>query len=57
MNTRARYELAQLLAATGRTDDAIEELEFLDDVWADADPEFVPAQRARTRLEELRSDG
>jgi tetratricopeptide (TPR) repeat protein len=57
MNTRARYELAQLLAATGRTDEAIEELEFLDDVWAGADPEFLPAQRARTRLEELKSHG
>ena len=56
MNTRARYELADVLAATGRTEEAIGELEFLADLWADADPDFLPAQRARARLEELRSE-
>ncbi len=37
----------------GRTDDAIEQLRAALEIWKDADPEYIPAQEARAKLEEL----
>jgi hypothetical protein len=37
----------------GRTDDAIEQLQAVLEIWKDADPEYIPAQEARAKLAEL----
>lgn len=52
-NAQYRLEAARLYAAQGRTADAVAELEAALDIWSEANPEFRPAQQARTLLEEL----
>lgn len=49
----AHYELAMVFADSGRVDDAIAHLEAALAVWAQADPNFRPAQSARAKLAEL----
>ena len=47
------YELAITYRAMGRTDDARSHLERALDVWAEADPGYEPARRAREALAAL----
>ena len=49
----AHFELALVYAEIGRLEDAIAHLEAALAVWAEADPGFRPAQRAREKLAEL----
>ncbi|UCC73855.1 MAG: tetratricopeptide repeat protein [Gemmatimonadota bacterium] len=53
----AHYEIALVFSEMGDTDRVLEHLGIALDVWSDADPAFQPAQRARDKLEELRSAG
>jgi tetratricopeptide (TPR) repeat protein/tRNA A-37 threonylcarbamoyl transferase component Bud32 len=50
---RTRYELALLEEARGRRDRAIEHLRAALAVWADADPAYKWARRAREKLAQL----
>ncbi len=43
----AHYQLALVYEETGRTADAIEQVDAALEVWKNADPEYKPAQRAR----------
>jgi tetratricopeptide (TPR) repeat protein len=51
------YQLALVYEDMGRTADAIEQLEAAVDIWKNADPDYMPAQRANTKLMELRAGG
>jgi tetratricopeptide (TPR) repeat protein len=50
---KALYQLALVYQGMGRTEDAIEQLQAALEIWRDADPEYIPAQEARAKLEEL----
>lgn len=50
---RAHVELARVMAASGRTRTAIAHLDSALGVWAEASPEFEPAQEARRERAEL----
>jgi len=52
-DAKARVELARVYEDMGRTSDAIEQLRLAADIWKNADPDYVPAQEARTKLREL----
>jgi len=54
---KVRYQLALVYQEMGRTEDAIEQLQAVLEIWKDADPEFIPAQEARARLAELEARG
>jgi Flp pilus assembly protein TadD len=54
---KARSLLAVVYAEMGRTDAAIEQLQAALAIWKDADPEYIPAREARTRLAELEAAG
>ena len=43
----ARYQLALVYEETGRTDEAIEQVDAALEVWKNADPDYKLAQRAR----------
>jgi len=51
----AHHQLALVYEAMGRTDDAIAQLEAALEIWKNADREFIPAQKARARLAELKT--
>ena len=53
-DAKARYELALVYEDMGRAADAIEQLQAAAEIWKNADPEYRPAQRAQTKLTELR---
>lgn len=53
----AHYELALVFADRGDRTRAIEHLESALETWDGADPGFEPAQRARARLDEIRTGG
>ena len=53
---RTRYELALLEEARGRREQAVEQLEAALATWAEADPEYKWARRAREKLAALRRD-
>jgi len=46
------YELALLYDDLGKRDKALEHLNISLEVWKDADPEYIPAQKAREKLKE-----
>ena len=50
-----RMEMARLEQDLGHIDAAIEHAQVAVRVWENADPDFVPAQKARVFLEELRA--
>jgi Flp pilus assembly protein TadD len=56
-DAKNRYELALVYEGMGRTADAIEQLEAAADIWKNADPDYMPAQRAKAKLTELRPGG
>jgi tetratricopeptide (TPR) repeat protein len=53
---RTRYEMALLEEARGRPQRAVEHLRAALEVWADADPSYKWARRARERLARLEGD-
>jgi len=54
-DAKVRYELALVYENMGRAADAIEQLEAAADIWKDADPDYMPAQRAQAKLAELQA--
>ncbi len=52
-DAKVRYELALVYEGLGRRANAIEQLRIATDVWKNADPDYIPAQEARTKLREL----
>ena len=50
-----RYELALVYEDMGRTADAIEQLQAAAEIWKNADSDYLPAQRAQTKLAELQA--
>ncbi|NQV17954.1 MAG: tetratricopeptide repeat protein [Armatimonadetes bacterium] len=50
------YELALLYHDWGKKEKALEHLNITLDVWKDADPEYIPAQKARELLADLNSN-
>jgi tetratricopeptide (TPR) repeat protein len=52
-DAKARYQLALVYEAMGRTPDAVEQLVKAVDIWKNADADYVPAQEARAKLREL----
>jgi tetratricopeptide (TPR) repeat protein len=56
-SAKFRLDAAHLYAAQGRTADAIAELDVALDIWSEADPDFRPAQEARTLREHLQAAG
>jgi len=52
-SARTHYELALVYAEMGRHDDAVASLRRALEVWAEADPHYVWARRARDKLAEL----
>lgn len=50
----ANLEMAKVLSAAGETDRAITHLERALAMWAEADPDFQPAQEARAEMAKLR---
>ncbi|MFH1574645.1 MAG: tetratricopeptide repeat protein, partial [Acidobacteriota bacterium] len=53
---RVHYELALVYHEMGRSDKALDHLNTALHVWKDADPDFLPAVKARARLEEWRAN-
>jgi tetratricopeptide (TPR) repeat protein len=53
VNAKAIYELALVFAESGDKKRAVEYLNQALDIWKNADPEFIPAQKARKKLAEL----
>jgi len=49
------YELACADQALGNTTEAIKSLNKVLEIWKDADDNFIPAQKAKAKLAELRS--
>ena len=47
------FELALLYHDMGKKEKALEHLNITLEVWKDADPEYIPAQKAREKLKEL----
>jgi len=47
------YDMALVLAETGRIEEALNLLSIADDVWSDADPEYRPAMLVREKIDEL----
>jgi len=47
------YEMALVYADMGKNGKALEYLEKSLEVWAEADPDYKPAQKAREKLTEL----
>ena len=52
-DARARYELALVHEAAGRSSEAVSELRKALESWSDAEPGFRPAARAREALDRL----
>ena len=53
-DAKVRYELALVYEDMGRAAAAIEQLQAAAEIWTNADPDYVPAQRAQAKLTELR---
>ena len=53
-SANARLDIARYYVARRQTADAISHLEAADDIWSEADAEYIPARDARALLEELR---
>jgi len=51
----ANYQLGLVYEEMGRADEAIAQLEAAVEIWKNADPEYIPAQQARSKLAELQS--
>jgi tetratricopeptide (TPR) repeat protein len=49
---RTHYELALLEHDQGNIETALEKLKVALDVWKNADPDFIPARKAREKLAE-----
>ena len=49
-NPGINYELALLYNDMGKMEKALEHLNIALDIWKDADPEYIPAQKAREKL-------
>jgi tetratricopeptide (TPR) repeat protein len=54
-DAKVRFELALVYEDMGRRADAIEQLETAVDIWKNADADYIPAQEARAKLEELKA--
>jgi tetratricopeptide (TPR) repeat protein len=54
-DAKVRYELALAYEDMGRAAAAIEQLQAAAEIWKNADPDYRPAQHARTKLAELRA--
>ena len=54
-DAKVRYELALVYEDMGRAADAIEQLQAAADIWKNADPDYMPAQRAQTKLAEIQT--
>jgi tetratricopeptide (TPR) repeat protein len=54
-DAKVRYQLALVYEDMGRAADAIEHLQAAAEIWKNADPDYVPAQRAQAKLTELRA--
>jgi len=52
-DAKTRYQLALVYEDMGRTADATEQLQAAANIWEHADPDYIPAQEARAKLEEL----
>ena len=55
VNPWSNYGLALLYHDWGKKEKALEHLNITLDVWKDADPEYIPAQKAREKLQEWKS--
>ncbi len=53
---KTNYELALLYYDWGKKEKALEHLNITLDVWKDADPEYIPAQKAREKLKEWEAE-
>ncbi|MCK4695560.1 MAG: tetratricopeptide repeat protein, partial [Candidatus Cloacimonetes bacterium] len=51
-NPKTNYELALLYNDMGKKEKALEHLNITLEIWKDADPEYIPAQKAREKLQE-----
>ncbi|MCK4311252.1 MAG: tetratricopeptide repeat protein, partial [Candidatus Cloacimonetes bacterium] len=54
-NPETHYEIALLYEDMGKKEKALEHLKITLNIWKDADPEYIPAQKAREKLKEWRA--
>ncbi len=55
-NPENNYELALLYFDMGDTQKAIEYLKVANDIWKDADPEYIPAKKSKEKLAEIKTE-